>query len=376
MKEWTIWDFPSNLEIQLKDNIRTEFFTTMYNIFGSQKAFAKFVHKERTAIQGYQYNRGWDLGQKHEKYIPLEILQKSLPLINNTLKQKLEMNITSIRCHGGKSISPILPIQESPELYRVIAHIIADGNDSHTPYYANTSKELRESFKNDIQIFGEVICIDSKTNTTPIVSFPKVITRISEKIFDIKFTHPTHLPEHIFDTSDDCKAAFLQALYDDEGTISTRLAINMNNINIIKEIKILLDHFNIQTGKITESRYISKQGEKTMYSISINVESYQRFNKLISFLHPEKIKCLNAAMQTKNRLQRTRPIIQIEKEIIRVLINNSTTTIEIANTIQLTLNGTRFHLLRMQEEGKITRTGYKNKAIWNLTDVPNVSQNM
>jgi hypothetical protein len=367
MKEWHIWDFPGNLYVLVRGNTRDEFFKAMYNRFGSQLNYAKFLGKDRNCIQGYHYGRSWDNGDKHVKFVPLKVFHKSIQFLDKSLRKKIERDVLEIRTHGGKSIKkPLLPIKESPSLYRVVAHVIGDGNDSHTPYYANMCKELRDQFKRDLQIFGEVFYMENTPNTTPCVNFPKVVTRILSHILDIQFTHPNRLPEAIFNAPDDCKAAFLQALYDDEGTISANLAICIHNKNILNQLKTLLQNFGIKTGKITTGTYFTKKGKRLKCAFQIYKDSYKKFQEKVCFVHPKKARYLEAALRTKSRVVRTRDPIIVEQEILKILETKPSRTMELANNLQFTMSGITPHLNRLSNEGLIIHRGYKNAKTWDI----------
>ena len=339
----------------------------MYFQFESQKKYANFLKKDRNDVQGYHYARGWDGNKRHKRLIPLKVLQSSLPFMDNELKSKLEKSVTEIRAHGGKSIvKPILPIMESPALYRIVAHVLADGNDSHTPYYANTCLDLREQFKKDLQIFGDVEIYESTPNTTPCVHFPKVITRILAKILDLRFTHPDRLPSEIFHSSTNCKTSFLQALFDDEGTMSTALAIGMNNEKIILQINNLLCSLSIEIYSIYKKKYFCKAGEGMMYYLSVKPKSYLRFQEIINFAHPKKKNYLELAIRTKNRPYRTRPVEYTEDKILELLSTKQYTTIELSRILNLTLSGVSYHLKRLEEQQEIIKKFENNRYFWDL----------
>lgn len=367
MKQWNIWDFPENLEVFIENNARNELFETLYKRFGSQKEYAAVLKKDRNDIQGYHHGRGWDKGKKHPKLIPLKILAKSLQFIDEELRLKIEKNILEIRTHGGKSIkNPILPIIESPALYRVAAHVLADGNDSHTPYYANTCLELCEQFKKDLTIFGEVDIYESLPNTVPCINFPKVITRILAKILDVQFTHPDRLPKAIFRAPKECQTAFLQSLFDDEGTMSTLLAIGMNNEKIIERIRDLLNSLLIETSSITTVEYRSKAGDKAMHYVSVKSKSYLEFQKWIGFAHPKKKEYLGIAINIKNRSYRTRPLEYTEEKILELLSTKQCTAIELARTLRLTVAGVSYHLKRLEERQEIIKKFENGRQFWDI----------
>ena len=363
-KEWHIWDLPSNLYVLVEVNTRNEFFEFMYKYFGSQKEYAKFLSRERNSVQKFHYARSWDNSIKHVSFTPLEIFQKSRHLISNEFQLRIQNSILEIRAHGGKSIkNPIFPIKESPTLYRIVAHVLGDGNDSHTPYYANMCKELREQFEKDLQMFGEVYYFENIPNTTPCINFPKTITRMLAHILNIQFTHPNRIPEAIFTASEDCKTAFLQALFDDEGTMSSNLAIGMNNSKIINQIKELLSNLNIETNKIMTQNYESKKGQMTMFIFQIRPKAYLKYKEKINFMHPKKKDFLDQAICAQNRKFRTRPQEYIEEKIFEILSTQSLNSIEIARKLQFTAAGVGPHLNRLKKQKEIIR---KESGSWDL----------
>src|SRR3989344_6320765 len=162
-KSWHIWNFPDNLYVLIEENVRNEFFEEMYNIFGSQKSLATFLKMDRTSIQCYHYGRAWYKNKIAKRFLPIKILKSLKLYIKPQLRKKIENSVLEIRGKGGNGIEyPILPIKESPQFYRVVANMLGDGNDSHTPYYANTCKELRERFKKDLQMFGKIRYYETK----------------------------------------------------------------------------------------------------------------------------------------------------------------------------------------------------------------------
>ena len=367
LKSWHIWDFPDNLYVLIKKEMREEFFQTMYKKFGSQKNYAKFLGKERSVVQGYHYARYWYKGKISTKFTPINILKQSLKYINIKLKKKIENNIISIKGKGGDEIyQPKLPIKESPKFYKIVAHLIGDGNDSHSPYYSNTCDNLIEDFKKDIQIFGKIKCRDNiNQQNVKYTNFTKTITYILSYILYIKFTRPNKIPERLFVTSNSCKAYFLQALFDDEGSISTNLSFCMKNYNIIREVKKLIESLDIKTTKISLKK--EKLGNKS-YAFNINNSSITTFKERINFIHPEKYRKLNIRLKIieRNKEQRTRPLEWSRNEILNLLESKPRGTLELCENLLLTVNGLYEHLNYLEEKGLIKRTGYKNKVIWEV----------
>ena len=367
MKIWHILDFSDTTYIYLKDNFRGEFFKSTFERVGGKRPYARFLGLGQMTVKHYHKGYFYKNGIKYLQSIPVSLFKKSSSLMDDDLKEKLENNIYLLKAHG-KSIpilNPKLPINESPAFYRIVAHMIGDGSapKNHSPYYANTCKELREQLKEDLEIFGTVKVSETKTTTTPIICFPKVITDVLSHILDIKFTHPDRIPRDIFYSSDDCKSSFLRALFDDEGTISTNLAISMDNLNLVSEIKSLVNNFGIET-----SRVITKKNRlhRDNFYFSIKSKSFELFRDKIGFSHPKKKNNLDAAINRRYRKQRTRSIESIDGYITDILRKRQMGTIELANKLRFTLSHMLFHLKRLEKRNLVKRHGYKNKIVWFL----------
>ena len=367
VREFHLWDVPDNLFILLNKEANGKFFKRMYSIFGTQQEFAKFLGLWRQEVNKYHKQILKANGRYYPVYFPLRLFKKCLHILDKEFLCYLEQNVSEIRVNVGLSIcNPKLPIKESEEVYRIVAHMIADGSASKgkTPYYANTCKELREQFKKGLKIFGNMKIYDRMPRAVELVYFPKVVTDILAYLFDIQFTYPNRLPKLISNADKKFKKVFLQALFDDEGSISTGLTIGIHDINIMEEIKLLINSLDIKTSKVMVHPYTHK---KDKVYLQILRSQYKKFQQEIGFSHPEKAKRLELSIRTQNRIQRTRNPNYIEQEVLKFLDYKPSPTMDIANHLLLTNQGLMPHLNRMLEESLIIKKGYKNKVIWDLT---------
>lgn len=365
-REFHLWDLSANLFILFDKETNDRFFKRMYSIFKTQQKFAKFLGLWRQEINKYHKQTLKAKGKYWPVYFPLQLFKRCTEFLDDSFLSYLEQNVAEIRVKVGLSVyNPKLPIKESKELYRIIAHMIADGSASEgkTPYYANTCKELREQFKKDLPVFGRMNIYERKPNTTEVVYFPKVVTDMLAHLFDVRFTYPNRLPKLIFTAQKECKKMFLKALFDDEGTISAQLAITIHNFNIMGEIKQLINSFEIKTSKIFVHPCLKNTDKVYLF---IPRGQYKLFHQEIGFSHPEKVRKLELAIKTQDRKQRTRDPNYLEQEILKILEIKPSKTIELANELMLTLNGAMPHLNRMLEEGLIVKKGHKNLIIWDI----------
>ena len=366
IREFHLWNLPDSAFILLNKEANDEFFKGMYALFGNQLKFAKFLGLSRQGVHKYHKQALKNDGKFYPVYFPLRLLNKCLPLLDKKFMYYLEQNISEIRARVGLSVyNTKLPIIESEEIYRILAHIIADGSASKgkTPYYANICKELREQFKKDLQIFGEMKIYERKPQAVELVFFPKIVTDVLAYLFDIQFTYPNRIPKLLFSAKEEYKKVFLQALFDDEGTISVHLALTIHNTNIMGEIKSLINSLGIETSKVMV-QYISYKTNKVHFQIP--KKDYVLFQEKIGFVHPEKSEKLELAIRIRNRLQRTRNPNYIEQEILNILEYKPTSTIELANELMFTIHGVMPHLNKLLEEDLIVKRGYKNKSIWDI----------
>ena len=365
-KGFHVWDFPDNCFILLNKEANNEFFNIMYSIFETQQEFAKFLDVWRQDVNKYHKQITKYKERYYPVYFSLRLFKKCVKFLDREFLLYLEQDIAEIRARIGLSIyNPKLPIKESEEIYRIIAHIIADGSASKgkTPYYANTCKELREQFKKDLSIFGEMKIYEKKPQAVEILYFPKVITDILSNLFGVQFTYPNKLPKLILTADDKFKKAFLQALFDDESSISTNLSLTLHNLDIMQEIKLLINSLNIKTRAVMVHHYGYKRDK--VY-LQIPKSEYKKFQQEIGFIHPEKAKKLGLAIRTQDREQRTRDPNYIEQEIINILDFKPSPTMELANQLSFTYQGIIPHLNKMLKEGLIVKKGYCNEVVWDL----------
>lgn len=366
MKSFHIWDFPDSIYILLDENAKSKFFEEVYQKFGNRERYAKFLKLDPSTVREYQLGFSDKNKKKWVQYVPIKVLKKSKKFLTPKTIKLIENNILAYRPRAGSPIkNPILPIKESPTIYRLLGHIFGDGSATKrkVPYYANTCKELREEFVKDLQIFGQVECTNNKL-TVPIVSFQKAITQILAHIFNISFDEKDKLPEKIFSTPMECKCALLRALFDDEGCVSTGLVMSITGPKLVEDICKLLAQL-----KINHNTYVSYvKNRKPVFTIRISSKSILRFADLIGFQHPKKSRKLKAMLKRKDRKQRYKPIKTIDKLILNYLNQNKISrTIDIANHIQLSLGHTLVHLKRMEKEKKINRKlEFGRIFIWNF----------
>ncbi len=355
-KEWHIWDFPGHIRLHLTESVRKAFFENMYFKFGTQKAYAQFLNVDVSTISSYYSGRS---------SIPVNLFLKSMSFIDEELKNKIQTGILMYSSILSFPIlNPKLPLKESPEIYRILGHLIGDGSasENHTPYYCNNNEFLRDQFKRDLQIFGEVKTNDRTFNPTPGVCFPVTLSDILAHIFQVQFTNPDRLPPQVFFTSIENKKLLLQSLYDDECTTSVHLIISFKNKNLLEDTRKLVNSFGIETGSIIFKK--DKLKSKPTWAFRIKNKELVKFQKLIGLSHPlqkQKLKTLiDIKNNSKNKFISTR---DLEFKILD-LTKEGKKTIELQYALQIHYPRIYNILVKLESENLVKREGYKNNILW------------
>ena len=223
------------------------------------------------------------------------------------------------------------------EIARCIAKLSGDGNvyvgkkgTRRYARYSNTCETLRTRFKLDIRkIFGNIHLTEGVTNTgtsfvqtnrTEIVDFfLKYLTSYKSK--DI------FIPIEIKKASNSIKSAYLQALYDDEGSPRLRIAkklrewkrnisLSSNSIQVIRDAKEMLEQdFGIFCNRIYENMQF---GKNSSFVIEMTgKKNFELFKKHISFEHPKKKKIISLMLESYGKTPKRNPkgCLSIEKKI-------------------------------------------------------------
>tara|TARA_Y100000310_G_C20409731_1_gene681349 strand:- start:81 stop:806 length:726 start_codon:yes stop_codon:yes gene_type:complete len=151
----------------------------------------------------------------------------------------------------------------------------------------NGCNELVERFKNNfVKCFGKTDLYERETNVTN-VRIPCFIGRILYKKFKL-YEHK--IPIQIKKSSKNIKAAYLQAAFDDEGSIHKthgQIRIKMKPQSYIEDIQKLIQEFNIETSQIIEE--LDKRHNRKYYFFLISgFYNIKKFSEKIGFFHPKK----------------------------------------------------------------------------------------
>lgn len=286
--------FPESIFVYLEDAYRKELLNSAYNLFGSLSKLAREIKVSPTRLS--YWFRGKQKDYKRNKvglqFIPL----LKLKIISNFLVEdgreefsieNIERHVLMYRMRAGNPIkNPRFPIKESPELIRLMFHLLGDGysgGKGNNANYRNTCKELLDEFKNDLKIFGNVPIYEQKFS----IKFPSILAKIILDFYKVKSkTYDSHISDKILQIPKKDLCFGIRAFADDEGTVySSSIRLSSANYSLLKGIKQILNYLKIKSNNIKSQLNLKAKYGKTYY---LDIKDLELYYKSVGFTHPKK----------------------------------------------------------------------------------------
>tara|TARA_Y100000310_G_C20679527_1_gene815099 strand:- start:2058 stop:3149 length:1092 start_codon:yes stop_codon:yes gene_type:complete len=346
-------DFPDNrIRIKFKDNI--QFINQNIQFFGSLKTFANFLGISSQMVLQWK---------KHNLFIPLTHIKKIVDR-RNISWIKLEKCVVAYKNPNSGLIvhKPRLPIEECPEIFSIISHLIADGsvNRNGIPIYTNKSLELIKEFDRLVKkVFGKIQNSIYKTKSGAYqIRTSRVIVDLLCKFYDVNFNSlQARIPSRLFELPSDYICAFLRAYADDEGAVDLnhRITIYSNNVHILEGIKDLLwNHLGLShtTGVLVKNR--------KNYYLTIKPKNLMRYQQLIDFKHPLKKQRLAQILRMRKRKRNSTS--KTSHQIRKLLKRKDRTSPELALKLGICLSNVHLPLKNLEKKGIIRKANKHDKS--------------
>lgn len=249
----------------------------------------------------------------------------------NIDKQEVEKEIIGLTYNGSKFIYPYIK-NLNPLLFRIICHVIGDGNVSSGNtcrwiQHKSNSHWLSELIKKEIGFLPTL----TKNKNCNMVTISAYFSRLAKYILgiDIKSIKDSKTIKEFLKLPEEYKLQFLASFIVDEGHIRYRKArsciISQSNKEFLKTVSLILDSFNYQHSNIKKE--ISKKGfivyRLNIYSLGILkfykdiINSIKKYGLYAGLWHKQS--SLNEYTKTLNKdIKHTK----LEKDLINNLIND------------------------------------------------------
>ncbi len=223
----------------------------------------------------------------------------------------------------------------SASLARVIAKVSGDGHlGKKQIMYFNKCPELINEFKLDIATAFENPNFSEGFMANKI---PYVVVYGKKNIHKLKNYLPSYnsfdifIPDEIISSPLNIINEFIRTFYDDEGCVSLRLnrktqewkrsvTISSNSYKILLQIKAVLKRYNIVTNKIIRNNPNSSRDQSFVLAVT-GKENLSRFQGVIKFKHPRKIKMLDLIMESYEATPKNKArFLKLKEKLDRMMI--------------------------------------------------------
>lgn len=366
MDEFNIWDLK---RVHIKINIRN-----LKEI--NKKISIKFKTKRKA--YSHIFNKKdipWTTFKNILKYsyienffVPLEIYLKLIKNLDIS-REIFQKNIVAYKISKGKNhiIKPVLPIKINPIFDMILAHNISDGTvinpkKNRLPYfgYRQFDKTYRKLYIEKIEfVFGKIIFKRNYLENSTRPYCPPVLSSLFFKCYNLNeksfLSKTARIPKKIFRKNKDHLLSILIAFIIDEGHIdSTLILIKLKNRLLISDLKKICDFLGY------ESKIVyGKEENKEYGSLYILRKGMNKFYEDYLFLlkrYPV-VDLGRKGKMIKNSFKiYSRPIFKTKgnKNLIFNLLKQEKLSVnQLANKLNMTRQGIRFHIHNLIKDNKI-----------------------
>jgi len=286
--------------------------------------------------------------------------------------------------HGTFIPIEVFPIKESEVLASLIGHTFGDGHIGKSSFtFTNKSQELIESVMQKVrQLSAKKITINERFHKAKTIGFPRLVRDIlvaAGAPVGNKIVQSFEIPRWIKNGSLGIKRSFLQALFDDESTVSPKsreIVLNMkkiekliNNLHyFFDELKNLLKDIGVEGITITTChRYEGKNGITLEKRLRIcGTSNFVAFQNKIGFLSNKKAEKLKTLIEGTQRFQLRSG--EAKEKIMHILQKDGKfTTKEIAKKIRISSWSAWDYLQELEKKNLVERIRTSNTShIWHL----------
>ena len=367
MEEFNIWDL-ERVNIKVKPEFLAKINKEIGLKFKSKTSFLNVLSKEENLNFFFIKNILKPSYQK-KLFFPLQDMLK-ICLKLDIKKEDLQNNVLAYKTAGGTNFikNPILPIKITPVFDMLLAHHMGDGTvinpkKGRLPYfgYRQFDKFYRIQYIKKIEnVFGDIIFKENYFETSTRPYCPPVISSLFFKYYNLEIkdflSEESRIPQIIFNKTKDDMLAVLIAFIIDEGHIdSTQITIGLKNKALIQDLKKLCDILRYDS-KVTYRKneiYVNygylnilRKGMKKLWKDYLELnKNYQVINLGIK---GEKIK--NSFRIYNRHIYKTEGNREI---IFEILKKEQLSVNQLAERINMTRQGVRFHIRKLLKEEKI-----------------------
>lgn len=303
-----------------------------------------------------------------EFFVPLEVYLKIIEKIEIS-KEELEKNIISYKTSGGTNYieKPILPIKINPVFDMIFAHNVGDGTvinpkRGRLPYfgYRQFDKFYRIAYVRKLEfIFGKIKYKEDYFEKSTRPYCPSALSSLFFKYYNLKIedflSDRARIPEIIFNDKHRMMAVLIAFIIDEGYVDSTHIIINLKNKLLIEDLNKICNILGYKS-KITQAKsdehkdywrlYILRDGMKKLWSDYLEISK----KYLIIDLGWKGKKIENSFKINQREIIKTGGNRDL---ILGILKNEQLSVNQLADRVNMTRQGIRYHIHNLINRGKI-----------------------
>jgi len=315
---------------------------------------------------------------RNDFFVPLKIYLKICKSLW-TSTDVIEKNVIAYKTARGTNYikNPILPIKITPIFDMVIAHNIADGTVTNSKSdrlpsfaYRQFDKHYGKLYIKKIEnIFGNIKFKKELFKDPTKYHCPAVISSIFFKYYNLStnsfLSNKARIPKKLFEKNKNYLLAVLIAFIIDEGNIdSTMIVIGLKNKPLVSDLKKICDILGYKSTITSGNKeqkdygclYISREGMKKFYKDYLLLK--RKYSVVDMGRKGEQIK--NSFRIYSRKIYKTKG----NKELIFSILEKEQLSVnQLANRLNMTRQGIRFHIHNLIKDTKI-RIINKNDLNW------------
>ena len=270
------------LTTEYKHNLLTK----AINKAGSQSKLANLINEDLD----YEIKQSTISSFTFQKNLRLDLVYWLCNFVDIEFDDNMILGLKGVRT-SEMIYNPNLNIPLSKELAQILANLYCDGSieesNCYVSTYCNGCDELIKRFKNNFsKCFGKIEFYERNTNVIN-VRIPCFIGKLLYKKFEL---YNDNVPPQIMCYSKEIKSAYLQAVFDDEGSINPihgQIRIKMKPKSYIEDVRKLIQEFGIETSKVLRE-FDKRNGREYYYFLISGMYNVRKFHDEIGFFHPKK----------------------------------------------------------------------------------------
>lgn len=365
MEYYNVWDLVG-VHVKITKGFLDKLNYKIFVKFKTKRQAHNFIFKNKE----YPYSTFKNLlkpSYQNNQFIPLDFLINICD-ISGISRQELQKSTISYKSQRSVNYieNPILPIEINPVFDMIYAHNIGDGTvcvvKNRLPYFAyrQFNQLYREGYTKKIEfIFGNVKYKKKKFEEVTRVRCPTALSSLFFKYYGLNdrsfLSETARISPIIYEKGKDRKLAVLIAFIIDEGHIdSTQITIVLKNRLLIEDLQKICYSLGYKTTVVYKKgdyeKYVSlnilRQGMKKLFNDYLKIN--KRYPLIDLGFKGEKIR---KSFEIVNRkIKKTKGNQNI---ILEVLKDEQLSVNQLANRINMTRQGIRYHVHNLLNKGKI-----------------------